>query len=1074
MWIRRLEVVDCAGIAEASVDLRPGLNVLHGPNELGKSTLAEAVRAVLLLQSGSSAAGVLNDWHGDAPPRVALTFEQEDQRLWRVRKTFKVGGGQSLLEFSRDGRDFRTESRGREVDGRLTDMLGWGARKPGGRGGPRGMPSTLITTALLGRQDEVTGILERSLTDDPTDSGREQLMRALEGLAEDPRLKKLLLAVQGKVDEAYTATGRRRSGRTSPWTQLRQERLAAEERQQEVLAQREQSQRVHLRVKELQQEQTAAETVAATAARTLDAARAAAAWLGEVEQARTGLRAAEEELARIEKAMRTRGEKLAAAEEVRRRIGSLSGRHAELEREVDRLDAQLEVARQRVREVETGGDEQGRRLREQEAENERIEIVRRQEEFDRLVSDAKRFLELDREIGALDFGIEQKEERLSRTRALIVVAEQAGESDRRRLGDLRVESLTARCLAACRKVKRLARQVEEAQQNAAAAKAAEEEAASLRRAAVDLRAPDAEQIRRLHRLETESRIAQERLAVGLVVDLEILAGAMAEVRADGADPVQAGEDRHAEFEARRALRIDIPGFGRVQVRGGGRELAAAADAADLALDAVRRPLLEQAGVASVAELEAVRRRADSLLAAAEERRRSAVEARVRAEGIEALGRDEALARGDLDRARRTLAEALGEGASVEEHVRDLEVQPREDAVVSAEIAEVEKRISEGAERLRRLQARVKQDDLDLVRERRQREAGKVELQRADFDWRGLLAGEDKRGAELARNLEAAESRLEAIRAEAALEADEARGQALNVEQRRAAARAERDEARRERSSQGEALAGLESGIRVHEEALERVDVETARREVQRSRELVAALESDPVPADGAGADVEELERTFEEARRKVARISEDLLVSRGALQQVRGADAEEQAVDAREAVEAVREREASLEVDYEGWKLLAETLREVEKQETAHLGKALVQPVTSRVSALTGGRYGDLAIGPDLDVAGIRFAGAERGFRELSVGAREQIAMLLRISIAEVLGAFVVLDDQLTQTDESRMAWLRDLLEEAAARIQIVVLTCHPRDYGSSPGAHVVDLASRVRRSGPNGGAVTP
>ena len=124
-------------------------------------------------------------------------------------------------------------------------------------------------------------------------------------------------------------------------------------------------------------------------------------------------------------------------------------------------------------------------------------------------------------------------------------------------------------------------------------------------------------------------------------------------------------------------------------------------------------------------------------------------------------------------------------------------------------------------------------------------------------------------------------------------------------------------------------------------------------------------------------------------------------------------------------------------------------------------------PVSERISDLTGGRYGDVAIGPELDAGGIRFAGAERRFSELSVGAREQIAILLRISIAETLGAFVILDDQLTQTDSRRLAWLRDLLGNAAARIQIVVMTCHPEDYEEAPGARIVDLTRCIRRSAP-------
>ena len=74
---------------------------------------------------------------------------------------------------------------------------------------------------------------------------------------------------------------------------------------------------------------------------------------------------------------------------------------------------------------------------------------------------------------------------------------------------------------------------------------------------------------------------------------------------------------------------------------------------------------------------------------------------------------------------------------------------------------------------------------------------------------------------------------------------------------------------------------------------------------------------------------------------------------------------------------------------------------------------------------LTSGRYGPIAIGPQLEAAGIQTAGAERKFDVLSVDTQEQFALLLRLSIAEALEAFIVLDDQLTQSDPERMTWMR-------------------------------------------------
>ena len=99
LWIRSLEVENFAGIESAAIEFDSGLNVCHGPNELGKSTLVRAVRAALLLQHASAAAEEFFDWHADAPPTVKLVFETEPQRIWRIRKSFGDGrAGQDAHE----------------------------------------------------------------------------------------------------------------------------------------------------------------------------------------------------------------------------------------------------------------------------------------------------------------------------------------------------------------------------------------------------------------------------------------------------------------------------------------------------------------------------------------------------------------------------------------------------------------------------------------------------------------------------------------------------------------------------------------------------------------------------------------------------------------------------------------------------------------------------------------------------------------------------------------------------------------------------------------------------------------
>ena len=164
MWIRELSVRHFAGIRSADVELDQGLNVLYGPNELGKSTLVRAIRAALLLQDSATAASDFVDWHTDHPPQVSLTLETEPQRIWRIRKSFGRGAeGSSYLEFSRDGATFTQEAKGREVDGRIRELLRWGLPAPGGKGRKKGFSESFLSTTLLADQDDVTAVLrERS------------------------------------------------------------------------------------------------------------------------------------------------------------------------------------------------------------------------------------------------------------------------------------------------------------------------------------------------------------------------------------------------------------------------------------------------------------------------------------------------------------------------------------------------------------------------------------------------------------------------------------------------------------------------------------------------------------------------------------------------------------------------------------------------------------------------------------------------------------------------------------------------------------------------------------------------
>ena len=74
-----------------------------------------------------------------------------------------------------------------------------------------------------------------------------------------------------------------------------------------------------------------------------------------------------------------------------------------------------------------------------------------------------------------------------------------------------------------------------------------------------------------------------------------------------------------------------------------------------------------------------------------------------------------------------------------------------------------------------------------------------------------------------------------------------------------------------------------------------------------------------------------------------------------------------------------------------------------------------------------------------------------------------------RLALAEVLGRderqLVVLDDVLTATDAGRLARVMNVLEEAAQRLQVLILTCHPERYRGLKNGHFFDLENLVREA---------
>jgi DNA repair exonuclease SbcCD ATPase subunit len=223
MRLLSLEVEHFRAIQEARLQFGPGLNVVHGPNDRGKSTLTEAIRAALLVAPASVESRSFATWGAPAGqlPRVILGFEC-DGAAWQVEKVFGQGTrAKAYLRKSADGGvRYHAHAEGRDVDGKLRELLNWGLAPPGGKGKAQ-RPDTFLTTALLGKQGEVSAIFDASLKVDQDDTGRALVTRALDALGQHPDVTRLLERLKERSEEAYSASGRLKRSADSPLVRAR-------------------------------------------------------------------------------------------------------------------------------------------------------------------------------------------------------------------------------------------------------------------------------------------------------------------------------------------------------------------------------------------------------------------------------------------------------------------------------------------------------------------------------------------------------------------------------------------------------------------------------------------------------------------------------------------------------------------------------------------------------------------------------------------------------------------------------------------------------------------------------------
>ena len=247
------------------------------------------------------------------------------------------------------------------------------------------------------------------------------------------------------------------------------------------------------------------------------------------------------------------------------------------------------------------------------------------------------------------------------------------------------------------------------------------------------------------------------------------------------------------------------------------------------------------------------------------------------------------------------------------------------------------------------------------------------------------------------------------------------------------------------------------------------DMETARTDIS-DVNLAARLKSARLAFDKAGyrktetekqfatANPEEVElrlqraqSTLQEVEADQRRLRENAIGLENRLAALGQSGIGELLEEARgQKVQAIARRNR-LQADAQAWDLLTAALSGAERDAK----EAFLEPVLKRVGPFLRLLLPEARVTLDeetLEIVGVARDGREEPYEVLSIGTREQLSILVRLAFAVYLRgkgypAAVILDDALVYADDDRFERMQLALRKAAQTVQVLILTCRPRDW---------------------------
>lgn len=203
--------------------------------------------------------------------------------------------------------------------------------------------------------------------------------------------------------------------------------------------------------------------------------------------------------------------------------------------------------------------------------------------------------------------------------------------------------------------------------------------------------------------------------------------------------------------------------------------------------------------------------------------------------------------------------------------------------------------------------------------------------------------------------------------------------------------------------------------------------------------------SPPPTLDGLDAEIADLRARIDQRRRAIDDINRRVaaLEAAVAVRSGLGLDEKIDQLDRKRHLLA-KERDA-FALDHQALSLLQSTLRAAADDAKATFNAPLAKRLAPYIQKLL--PDATPLVTPDFAIRALDRDGMEEPFLQLSDGTREQIAILARLAFADMLKdqglpALIVLDDALAFSDDHRLVRMVEILEEAAARLQIIILSC--------------------------------